>query len=120
VTTNATRDSRITVTVASGDPLDVRSFSVHERISTLFSVSVTAVSRVPDLDFEAIIGCPARFDLQVGLAGGARTRAWSGLCKAVREVAVEETGLSTSTSWGSSRRPGSRSSPSPSPPWRRS
>jgi type VI secretion system secreted protein VgrG len=95
MSTILSRDSRFLLSVASGDALDVRAFSIHERISTLFSASITAVSESPDLDFESIIGRPARFEVQAGLAGGVRTRVWTGICKEVREVAVEERGLST-------------------------
>jgi type VI secretion system secreted protein VgrG len=89
------RNARFEVNLASGDVLDVRRFSVHERISSLFAVTLVAVSPSPDLDFEAVIGQAARFVAQAGLAGGVRTRVWTGICKEVHEVAVEEAGLST-------------------------
>src|ERR1700744_2288513 len=92
---DATRQASFSVGVASGEALDVRSFAVHERISSLFSVSVTAMAENPDLDFEAIIGQPAGFQVQVGLAENVRTRVWTGICKEVKEIRVEETGLST-------------------------
>jgi type VI secretion system secreted protein VgrG len=95
MSTTPVRDSRFSLSVASGDALDVRSFSVHERISALFSASITAVSETPDLDFEANIGKAARFEVHAGLAGGVRVRVWTGICKTVREVAVEERGLFT-------------------------
>lgn len=81
-----------TVSVASGDALDVRDFAVHERISALFSISVTVVARDADLDFEAIIGQPATFEVD---AGSERRRRWTGICKELLQVAAEESGLST-------------------------
>jgi type VI secretion system secreted protein VgrG len=84
------------VTVASGDAFDVREFRVHEKISELFSVTLTAVTSNPDVDFEAIIGQPASFALLGGIEQ-AVVRGWTGICKDVQEVAVEETGLSTYT-----------------------
>jgi type VI secretion system secreted protein VgrG len=90
----ATRDASYSITVASGDDFEVREFTVHERISALFSVSLTAVTRNPDVDFEAIIGRAASFTLRGGVQE-MQTRLWTGICKDVQEVAVEETGLST-------------------------
>ena len=52
------------ISIRSGDALDVREFSVSESISTLFSVSVTVVSRNHDIDFEAVIGQDATFALR--------------------------------------------------------
>jgi type VI secretion system secreted protein VgrG len=95
MSTTTARDSRFSLILASGDALDVRAFTVHERISALFSISVTAVSESPDLDFEATIGKEARFEIHAGLAGAVRTRVWTGICKEVREAAVEARGLST-------------------------
>ncbi len=95
MSTPPTRTVSLSLRVASGDALHVRRFSVHERISALFSVSITAVAESPDLDFEAIIGKDASFTVHAGLAGAVRTRVWTGVCKEVREVAVEESGLST-------------------------
>ena len=82
------------VTIASEDPLDVRSFAVRERISALFSVSLEVVSPDPDIDFEAAIGRPARFSIRAG-AGVARARTWTGVCSQLQQIAVEESGLST-------------------------
>ena len=52
---------RFAVTLATGDALDVREISVHERLSGLFSVRVTVVCDNPDVDFEGAIGQPASF-----------------------------------------------------------
>jgi type VI secretion system secreted protein VgrG len=95
MSTAALRQASFSLSVASGDALDVREFTVEERMSSLFSVSVTAVTDTTDLDFEAIIGRPASFEVQSGLAGAVRPRTWSGVCKEVHEIAAEESGLST-------------------------
>jgi type VI secretion system secreted protein VgrG len=81
-----------TVSVASGDALDARDFTIHERMSALFSVTVTVVAHDADLDFEAIVGRPASFEVH---AGPERRRTWTGICKELLQVAAEETGLST-------------------------
>jgi type VI secretion system secreted protein VgrG len=91
----APRQAKLSMSVASGDPLDARELTVHERMSSLFSVAVTAVSDNPEIDFEAVIGKEARFEAEVGLAGGVRTRVWTGICKGIRQQAVEPSGLST-------------------------
>jgi type VI secretion system secreted protein VgrG len=83
------------VSIASSDALDVREFAVEERMSALFSVTITVVAESPDLDFESVIGKEARFEVRGGLAGGVRTRIWTGICRHVEEIAVEESGLST-------------------------
>jgi type VI secretion system secreted protein VgrG len=80
------------VQVASGTAFDVREFTAHERISELFSIKVIAVAPEADLDFETITGHTARFDVR---AGSARPRTWTGLCRAVHQIAAEESGLST-------------------------
>jgi type VI secretion system secreted protein VgrG len=95
MTATPERDTRFSLDLASGDALEVRAVTVREQISTLFSVSLTAVAANPDLDFEAVIARPARLAIQAGLAGGVRTRVWTGLCRSVKEIAVEESGLST-------------------------
>ena len=46
------------------DSLTVRSFTVSERMSAPFEVSVTAMSRLDDIDFETIVGQPASFRIQ--------------------------------------------------------
>src|SRR6185312_4606459 len=53
MTTTGLRHGNFSLSIASGDALDVREFTVRERMSALFSVSVVAVSENPDIDFEA-------------------------------------------------------------------
>ncbi|KYF86399.1 hypothetical protein BE20_29220 [Sorangium cellulosum] len=79
------------VEVASGDALDVRNFSVQERLSSLFEVNLVAVSDNASIDFDAVVGQPARFTLRAG----AHDRSWSGLCNHLEQVRVEPGGLST-------------------------
>jgi type VI secretion system secreted protein VgrG len=84
----------LVVTVASKDTLDVRQFVVQERMSTLFKVTLVALSENPDIDFDAVIGQPARFLLHThDLAHPERY--WSGVCSHLQQVAVEPRGLST-------------------------
>jgi type VI secretion system secreted protein VgrG len=82
------------VTVASKDDLDVRAFSVHQAMSSLFTVTVTAVSRNPDIDFEAVIGKEASFTLR-GHTSDGTPRTWSGICSELHQLAVETQGVST-------------------------
>jgi type VI secretion system secreted protein VgrG len=77
--------------IASGDALDVRHFSVQEQLSALFLVSIVAVSENPSIDFDAVVGQPARFAMQAGL----HQRFWSGLCNHFELLRAEPTGLST-------------------------
>ncbi len=82
------------VRIASGDALDVREFSISESMSTLFSVTVTAVSKNPDIDFEGAIGQEASFTLRArSLTGEART--WRGVLSELHQVRTDEDGLST-------------------------
>lgn len=89
------RSASFSLQMASGDALHPRHFTVEERMNGLFSARVTAVAESADLDFEAIIGQPARFSLVAVLEGSERRRAWSGVCSEVQEIAAEEAGLST-------------------------
>ncbi|MFO0617940.1 MAG: type VI secretion system tip protein TssI/VgrG [Polyangiaceae bacterium] len=82
------------VRIASGDALDVREFSVSQSMSTLFSVTVTAVSTNPNIDFEAAIGLEASFTLHGrGLGGVPQT--WRGVLSELHQVRVDQAGVST-------------------------
>ena len=85
----------LSVTVASEDALDIRQFTVHEQMSSLFHVTLVVVSRNPDIDFEAIVGQPARFVMQGNLLAGALHRIWSGICAEFHQLATEGDGVST-------------------------
>jgi type VI secretion system secreted protein VgrG len=84
--------------IATGDMVDVRHFSVTERMNALFEVKIVAVSDNPDIDFEANVGQPMTFSVQ-GQAAGAwrapRERTWTGICRDLQQVRVEEHHLST-------------------------
>jgi len=85
-------DNRIAVTIASGDELDPRQFSVRERMSSLFAVDVIAYSKNPSLDFDAIIGQPASLALD---PMSERHRQWDGICSHLELIEIEEEGYST-------------------------
>ncbi|UQA58450.1 type VI secretion system tip protein VgrG [Polyangium aurulentum] len=86
--------SNLQVELASGDGFDVREFSVNERISSLFEISLTALCENPNVDFEAIVGQPARFVMASDLSPG-QPRIWTGVCHELQQLGVEEEGLST-------------------------
>ncbi len=88
MTTNA-----LLVTLASGDPLDVRTFAVEEGLSRLFEVCLTVVSHSVDVDFEGAIGQTARFEILRLSAIDGMTRYWNGICVHAGLIKVEETGL---------------------------
>ncbi|WP_437994730.1 type VI secretion system tip protein TssI/VgrG [Sorangium sp. So ce185] len=73
---------------ASGeDSLRVSRFSVHEAVSSLFTVSVWARSRSPSLDLEALVGKPATFHVDGGVRGDHRVaRTWTGVCGYIEQV----------------------------------
>ena len=82
------------VSIASGDALDVREFSISESMSSLFSVTLTAVSKNQDIDFEAAIGREASFALRGrGLAD--QPRVWRGVVSELHQVRIDEQGLAT-------------------------
>jgi type VI secretion system secreted protein VgrG len=85
------RGKNLEVEVASGDALDVRQFLVNERLSSLFQVSLIVVSENASIDFDAVVGQPARFVVHAG----AQDRFWSGLCNDFEQVRVEPSGMST-------------------------
>ncbi|HSN98328.1 MAG TPA: type VI secretion system tip protein TssI/VgrG [Candidatus Nanopelagicales bacterium] len=81
---------------AAGLDLSVRHFAVTEGISALFDVSVVAVSRLDDIDFETVVGQGASFRINGGLLGAMpQARAWTGICSQFEQVQAEESGLST-------------------------
>jgi type VI secretion system secreted protein VgrG len=78
------------------ESLSVRRFAVHEGLSTLFEVSIWAVSPYDDLDLEAIVGKEAAFRIVTGVAHSRRpVRLWSGVCRHIEQVQAEPGGLST-------------------------
>jgi type VI secretion system secreted protein VgrG len=78
------------------DSLSVRHFTVTERLSALFDVTVIGLSPLDDIDFETIIGQPATLHIEHGgLEGGAApSREWRGVCVHFEQLQAESTGLS--------------------------
>ena len=87
-------NNRIEVVVASGDTIDVRHFTVSERMSSLFEISLVATSPNDDIDFESVVGQPMSVKLRVGVLPH-QERTWTGVCSLLQQVAVEDRGLST-------------------------
>jgi len=85
---------RLEVQVASGDTLDIRHFHAAERMSSLFEISLVALSENADIDFEAVVGQPMTFGLRIGSLPR-QERTWTGVCSQLQQVAVEDQGLST-------------------------
>ncbi|HSN97073.1 MAG TPA: type VI secretion system tip protein TssI/VgrG, partial [Candidatus Nanopelagicales bacterium] len=85
------RAAQFELQIASGDALDVRQFSIHERLSALFTVSLIALSDNPDISFDDVVGQPARFTLR----RGDHTRTFTGICNHLQQIRVEEQGAST-------------------------
>jgi type VI secretion system secreted protein VgrG len=90
VTTNP-----LILTLASDEPLDVRDFTIDEALSRPFDIQLTAMSHSVDVDFEAAIGKPARFEIQRASSVDGDTRYFTGICASIRLLEVEEQGLST-------------------------
>ncbi|NUQ77657.1 MAG: type VI secretion system tip protein VgrG [Polyangiaceae bacterium] len=80
-----------TIAISSGDELDVRSFGIKQGMSRLFHVDVRAVSRSHDIDFDEVIGAPAKFSLQTGSG----SHSWQGVCAQIEQTRVERRGLAT-------------------------
>src|SRR5690242_11045006 len=83
------------LTFASGESsLSVRRFEVREAISAGWSALVWARSSDPDVDLRAIIGQPASFRIESGVAFAAHgTRKWDGICNYAEHVQAETNGL---------------------------
>lgn len=88
-------EPNLSVEVATGDPLDVRRFDVEERIDELFVVRLEVLTPDPSLDFDAIVGRPARFTVAQPLRAGRARKVWEGVCRELSQVRVEPGGLST-------------------------
>src|SRR5687767_6801980 len=86
VTTN-----RLGVHVASHDELDVREFSIEERIGSLFTIRLSAVSENHAVEFDAVVGRPARFEMH----DQGRFRIWTGICSHMEQMQREDEGVST-------------------------
>jgi type VI secretion system secreted protein VgrG len=83
---------------ASGErSLDVRRFSVHEGVSSLFDLSIWAVSRNDNLDLDSIVGQAATFSLVTGYGWAplGAARKWTGMCSYLEQTQPEAAGVST-------------------------
>ncbi len=72
-----------TISLSLGQsPFSPRRFSIHEAVSSLFTVSIWARSEDDSIPSESVIGKPAGFHIQSGYAhvksGGSRL--WTGIC----------------------------------------
>ncbi len=76
--------------------LSVRRFSVHEAVSSLFTVSVWARAENPSVDLEAIVGKQASLRVVSGqvfaLHGGSRF--WTGVVSSIEQVQAVQSGVS--------------------------
>ncbi len=80
-----------TVTIATGDALDVRRFSVQQALNQLFRIELRVVSQNLDVDFDDVIGQEASFRLSTHWAG----QQWTGVCLEMEQVRVERGHLAT-------------------------
>jgi type VI secretion system VgrG family protein len=79
------------VQVASGDALDVRSFSVSQKISSLFRIEVVAVSANLGISLSDVIGNDASFTV---ISERSR-RTLGGVAIEMRQLKVDKDGLAT-------------------------
>lgn len=86
-------ENQVRVQVASGDELDVRSFSVKQRMSQLFRVELRVVSSNLSVALDAVIGKEATFSLKTQWS----SRSFNGLCIEMEQVRVDREGLATYT-----------------------
>ncbi len=79
------------------DSLSVRRFTAVEEVSTLFHVTVWAVSPNPSLALEDIVGKGAALRVRVSYNWpiAEDTRLWSGICSSIEQARPNPTGLST-------------------------
>lgn len=102
------------ISFTSGESsLSVRTFSVEQRMSGLFEVSVVALSPEDDLDLEPLLGSGAAFRLG-STDAGASFRAWSGVVSHAEQLDIDEAGVASyllrivPTLWRTTRRRNSR------------
>src|SRR5690242_19153680 len=71
--------------------LEVRGFTIHEGLSSLYAITIDARSRDEDLDLEALAGKLARFRVE----RNGKERVYLGVVRAIEHVRAEPDGLST-------------------------
>jgi len=82
----------LTVHVAGASGLDVREFEIEEAMSSIFKITLVVQTPETNLDLGAIVGGAASFQIR---GRGAVPRAWRGLVRDARQLAVEPAGLTT-------------------------
>ncbi|MBK6513864.1 MAG: type VI secretion system tip protein VgrG [Polyangiaceae bacterium] len=82
-----------TLRLETGDPLDVRGFTLEDGLSTLFSIDIVARSSDPSLDYDGAAGTSATFTIQP--ENGGAVRSYTGVISEVHQLKTEETGLTT-------------------------
>jgi type VI secretion system secreted protein VgrG len=90
-------ESQVDVTFSGQDvAFDVRTTRVQSAISAPFSIQLTAVSELDDVDLDALVGSDAKMSLTLpgGLMGSTRLD-WSGICSAAELLSAETGRLST-------------------------
>jgi type VI secretion system secreted protein VgrG len=71
--------------------LDVRSFDIHEQLSTLYEVNVVCRSPNPDIDLETIVGKAALLTIHSGNPElNTPLRTWEGTCSSMQLLKTEE------------------------------
>lgn len=77
----------LALSVASGDVLEVRRFTVHEAVSEIFLVDLVVRGDSPSVDLEAIVGKPATFHVVSALTiAGFEGRTWKGIVRSIEQV----------------------------------
>src|SRR5687768_9572904 len=84
--------NRLRARVASGDLLDVRAFSVRERMSELFQANVVFRSTNQSIDFDAVIGQPASLEVRTT---DTVVRAYQGVASNLHLLETAKDGLAT-------------------------
>ena len=85
----------IDLVLESGESsLAVRSFQIHEAMSSPFSIALIAGSPRPDVDATAIVGKSAAVRLATGLGGARR---WTGVCSGFEQIRAIAAGRGEST-----------------------
>lgn len=85
----------VTLNLSSGDAFDVREFTVNERLSEPFDIRLTAICTNSNVDFDKVVGAPARFEIAGRWTSDGSPRFWSGLCASIELMEVEDDGAST-------------------------
>ena len=75
--------------VAAAPGLSVRHFDIVEGLSMPFEAMLVAASSDPDLDFELVLGKPARCRIDGGTLG---TRTWTGVCSSIEQTETDPDG----------------------------